>query len=313
LALTSGAVGTFLIALAPTFFVFTVAALVMGTGNGLFFSPASSLISRLYDEYGGPLSMITAGGTFAGITYSAVGSAVAVQFGWRLAVFGSALAIVLFIMIAIWQLPSPETVATRRTIRESIGLKRLQSLLARRSILYTIVIATLVGFTFQAIATFYTTFLVEYRSVGLRQAGLLLAAIFGLSSVAQPVAGTLSDTFSRDLAIATSVALATVGLTTLLAVPGRSGLLVGTFILGLGIAWPGPLQARIMDQFSDERSGSGFGMLRTIYLLLASMANVIVGVTADMFGWLVSYGSLLGIWAVCILLLLGNKWLRLDL
>ncbi len=62
-------VGTALVALSASVLAFGAATLVLGAGAGLFFSPGTSLLSRLYDERGGALSVLTGAGAVAGAAF----------------------------------------------------------------------------------------------------------------------------------------------------------------------------------------------------------------------------------------------------
>jgi MFS family permease len=54
-----------------------------------------------------------------------------------------------------------------------------------------------------------------------------------------------------------------------------------------------------MDQLGDAERGFGFGLVRTVYLLLAASGSVVVGSLADIGGWVPAYG-------VVVLLLIGG-------
>jgi MFS family permease len=100
---------------------------------------------------------------------------------------------------------------------------------------------------------------------------------------------------------------------TLLAVRTTTGLVVGVGLLGAGIAWPAPVQARFFDQLDDGERGYGFGLIRSAYMLLGSTGSVVVGVLADAGGWVPGFG-VLGLALVGSLALLGaNRWLDLGL
>lgn len=306
-------VGTALVAFAPTLPFFAVFVLVLGAGVGLFFAPASSLILRLYEKQGRALGTMTAGGAVAGIIYPAVGSLVAVRFGWRLAIaFGTVTVLPLFLATAQF-IPSMDPANPERSFQAALDVDRIRNLLTRPSVAYTTIIAVMVGFSFQALSSFFPTFLVEYRGIDTGVAGLLFGAIFGLSSLAQPVAGWISDRFSRDAAIALSVVVAGAGLVVLLAVGETIGLIVGTGLLGLGISWPGPIQARFMDQLTESERGYGFGLVRTVYLLIAASGSVVVGSLAERSGWIAGYGAVVMLFAVCLFALGVNQAFSLEL
>jgi MFS family permease len=186
-------------------------------------------------------------------------------------------------------------------------------LLRRPSVAYTTLLAVLVSFTFQAVSSFLPTFLVQYRGIDTGVAGVAFGGAFALSALAGPAVGRLSDRTSRDLGIAVSVSLAAAGLAALVAAPGVVGVVAGTALLGVGISWPGAVQARFMDQFVEDERGFGFGLVRTVYLLLAAPGSVVVGVLADVGGWAVAYGAVVAVLAACLLAIGCNRGLGLGL
>jgi len=305
--------GAALVAVAPSLLLFGLFALVLGAATGLFFSPVSSLLSRLYASRGGALGALTAGGAVAGVAYPALGGLIGARFGWRAAVaLGAAIALPVVVASArtLPRLPPANPGRRLRTLIEPGALVRL---LGRPGVAFTTLLSVFTGFTFQAFSSFFPTFLVEFRGLTTGEAGLAFGAAFALSAVAQPTAGRLSDATSRDLLIATSVTLAGSGLTVLLLVPGVAGLAVGTALLGVGFSWPGPLQARVMDQFSEAERGFGFGLVRTSYMVLAAPGSAIVGALADTGGWVVGYGVVVALLAACLLALGTNRALGLGL
>lgn len=313
LALSAALVGTVLVTVAPSFALFAVAVVILGAGTGVFFAPASALVSRLYTNEGRALGILTASGAVAGVVFPAVGGFVGTWAGWRVAVaFG--LVTTLCALVAVLVLvPSTSPVNPDQPPQVLFDFDRHWELLTRPSIAYTVALGVTAGFTFQAVSSFFPTFLVDYHGLRTDVAGLVFGLIFGLSAVAQPVAGHLSDRYSRDLAIGLSVSLALSGLAVLLAVPTTVGLAVGTGLLGIGISWPGPVQARFFDRLGDDERGYGFGLLRTVYMLLASTGSVVVGVLADSSGWVVGFGSVILVLTTCLLLLVLNWQFSTDL
>lgn len=306
-------VGAAAVALAPSLVLFGAALVVLGAGTGLFFSPGSSLLSRVYDEHGGALSALTAGGALAGVVFPAGAGLVGVRYGWRVAVAAAALVALPVVLATLVVVPKTAPAAPDRGLAELLNVRRMLDLLTRPSLAYTAGIAVLTGFTFQAVSSFLPTFLVQYRGVGTGTAGLLFAVVFGISAVAQPTAGRLSDAVSRDFAIATSAALTGTAFVVLLAVEGPVGLFAGTALLGAGISWPGTVQARVMDQLDDEERGFGFGLVRTVYMLLAASGSIVVGSLADAGGWVPAYGVVILLLAGGLVALGTNRALGLEL
>ena len=306
-------VGATAVAFAPSLVLFGAALVLLGAGTGLFFSPGSSLLSRVYEEHGGALSALTAGGALAGVVFPAGAGLVGVRYGWRVAVAAAALVALPVVLATLVVIPKTPAAAPERGLDELLNVGRMVDLLTRPSVAYTAGIAVLTGFTFQAVSSFLPTFLVQYRGVGTDTAGLLFAVVFGVSAMAQPMAGRLSDAVSRDFAIATSATLTATAFLVLLFLDGSVGLYAGTVVLGAGISWPGTVQARVMDQLDDAERGFGFGLVRTVYMLLAASGSVVVGSLADAGGWVPAYGIVVLLLAGGLVALGTNRALGLDL
>jgi len=305
--------GTLLVALAPSLPTYTLFVVLLGAGAGLYFSPASSLVSRLYEDHGGALSALTASGMVSGIVYPALGSLIGVRFGWRVAMVFASVATLPVLVATVRTVPALASLNLDRSLWAGVNIERLHELLSRPSVVYTTAVAVIVVFTFQALSSFLVTFLVEHRGITPGLAGVIFGIVFSLSAMAQPVAGKLSDRFSRDPVIGASLTIAVAGLMVLLVVPSTIGLIVGVGVLGVGVSWSGPVQARFMDQFDESERGYGFGLTRTVYMLLASSGSVVVGTLADIGGWFAGYGIVVFLLLVSLGLLATNRVLRLGL
>ncbi|MFB6133268.1 MAG: MFS transporter [Halanaeroarchaeum sp.] len=304
LVLTTAVMG--LLAASPSFLVFGLFALLLGAGTGLYFPVASSLLTRHFEGTGQALSVMTAGGAIAGAIYPALGGVLVVLVGWRTTVLlGGAVALPV-IALAVFATSSPGDSADATT--EWLSVQEMVGIIRRPGVPVTIGLAVLFGFTWQGIASFFPTFLYEYWQVSETVAGVAFGAFYLLSAVAQPAAGRLSDAVGRDLALFASGVLTAGGLSVLLTGESRLVLLLGVVALGTGVTWPGVVQARIMDHFGTGERGQGFGFVRAIYMLLASLGSVTVGTLADVAGWPVAYGSVVGLLSVAIVFIAGSRF-----
>jgi MFS family permease len=311
-ALAMTGLGSLLLAFSPSFALFGLFALFLGAGTGLYFSVATSLLTDLFDETGGPLSLHTAGGAFAGLVAPAAAGFVGVRYGWRAGVLLGLFAAIPVFGLAAWRL--------RRTPPAGSGSLRgrlvpigLAGVLARPDVAFTTAVAVVAVFAFQAFSSFFPTFLVEYRGLGAGIAGVVFGAVFLLSAISQPVMGRLSDAFSRDAALVASFLLTVAGLTVVLSVPSTVGLAAAVGLLGTGISWAGVIHARFMDRLSDDARGTAFGFLRTVYMFVGASGSVVTGALADGVGWVVALGVPGGLLAVGALALLSNRALGLNL
>lgn len=307
-ALGATALGSGLIALSNTLVALAVFFMILGIGSGFFFTAASSMVTRLFDNHGGPLAFLTAFGTLSGIVYPTMGGIFSVRYGWRTVVLASAVVAGLIFLSTERLIPGMPSVGQNQSLTVEVDLARNFDILTRAGILSTIVIAVVVTFFFQAFSSFFPTFLIEHRGVGPGLAGVLFGVALGLSALAQPLSGRISDKFSRNLAITGSVILLIIGILILIAIPGRIALYGGITVLGVGITWPGPIQAKIMDHLDDFERGYGFGLVRTVYLLAASSASAIVGFLSEAGGWTLAFGVIVWLLFGCLLILISKQW-----
>lgn len=305
-ALVFTAVTPVLIGAAPTFFVFGLFVLLLGAGAGLYFPVASSMLTKRYARTGQALSILTAGGSIAGLIYPAAAGFLVVAVGWRLTMAGGGLVAFAVLLGGILFTHSPEGGNGTDGV-DWLTLEEMVAILRRPGLAFTVALAIAFGFTWQGLASFFPTFLFEYWSLSETAAGVAFGGLYLLSSVAQPVAGRVSDAFDRDVAMLTSAILAASGLLVLLFAPALPFVLLGVVLLGLGVSWPGVVQARIMDHFGDAERGQGFGFIRTVYMLGGSLGSVIVGSLADGFGWPVAYGILVVLLTGIVLTLVGTR------
>jgi MFS family permease len=312
-ALAGTGLGTTLVAVAQSLPQFAAFVLVLGAGAGVFFTPASSLVSRLFPNQGRALGTVTAAGSVAGIVFPAVGGVVGTRMGWRVALGVGATTTLVALLGTVLLIPAESPENPTRDIQALVDYRRHWALLTRPSVGYSVALGAFTGFTFQAISSFFPTFLVEYHGLGTDVAGAVFGLIFGLSAVAQPAAGHVSDRYSRDFAIGISVTLAVTGLVVLLRFPTTAGLVFGVGFLGIGISWPGAVQARFFDRLSDDERGYGFGLIRTTYMVLASAGSVVVGALADFGGWTVGFGSVVVVLLTCLGFLAVNRRAGLGL
>jgi predicted MFS family arabinose efflux permease len=311
--LSGCAVGVVLVALSPSLVVFALLLLVLGAGTGLFYPPASVLVTRLYDEHGGPIGTLAAFGTLAGLVYPAVGGLAAKYVGWRWVLALTAVLTGGVILTTGSIVPRVPAVNDGTSLRDTIDIGKYRALLARSSLLYSIVLAVVFIFTFQALSSFYPTFLIEYHGINRGIAGATLGGVLGISSVAQPISGRLSDRFSRDSALVVSILLLVTALTVLLSIRSVHGAILGSIVLGSGLSFPGPLQARVIDLLGESERGYGFGLVRTVYMFCGASGSVVVGTLADTSGWLLAYSVVASLLMGCLVLLGVNRVFALGL
>lgn len=306
-AMTLVALGSVLLSRSPSFLAFGVFALMLGAGGGLFFPAAGSLLSRLYENTGQALGTLTAGAAIAGLVAPIVAAAAGVRFGWRVVpLLGAGAAATAWVLLFV---------RTRQTEPERPGLsirtelrpgRRQLDILGRPPVAFSIAVTVAGSFAFQAFTSFFPTFLIEFRGFSTEQAGLAFGAMFLLSATAQPLVGRASDTIGRDGAIGGMMFTTAVGFAVVIAAPVFTAILVAFALIGVGMSWFGALNARFMDALREGERGIGFGLIRTVALLLGAPGSVVTGYLADTAGWVPAFGLVAGLLVTSCTLLALN-------
>jgi YNFM family putative membrane transporter len=302
-----------LLATASTYAVFFVLAVLLGVGTGLHYTVGTTLLTKLFDGTGRAIGIHVTGGSIAGLLAPVVAAAIAVRVGWRWALVPpAAVALVIFLLLLVALRPTePEQPGLRMRSRFRLGA--LRSLLGRPSIAYTTVLATVAAFAWQATASFYPTYLVATRGLSVEAASALFSLYFVVLGLFQPLSGWLSDRLGRDTVIALTMLAGVVGYGALTLVQWLPATVVAIVVTGFAMSWGGPIQSRFMDGLTDAERGTGFGLVRTVYMLVGALGSGVVGTLADLAGWTVAFGFLAALMALSLVALATNRVLGLAL
>jgi MFS family permease len=307
----SGLAGTAL-ALAPSFATFAVVAVLLGIGVGLYYPAGTALLTHRYENTGGALGVHAAAGPVGGLVAPLLATWLAARFGWRAGIAGGAVVLLLVaVVVARWLGRTPPE-RPDDSVRERVDVSELWALLSRPTIAYTTAVAVATGYTWQAFVSFFPTFLVEFHGFGSGRAGLYFSVVFALSAVGLPLVGRLSDAVGRDTILTLVLSLVALGFGAFVSLDGP-WLLVSLVVLGSGMNWGGVLHSRYMDALSADEQGTGFGLVRSVSVLLGAIGNVVTGAVASAFGWPAAYGILVALLALVVLSLVGNRVLGLGL
>lgn len=302
-----------LLALSVSYGFFVVAAILLGASAGLYGPAGTSLLAKSFRNTGQALGLHVAGANVAGLIAPVAGAYVGIRYGWRAApVLGIALAVPLFVAFA-WYAEPTEPSQPERSIRAQFTPKTLLEVLLRPSIAYTMGLGIIGVFTFQAIASFLPTFLIEFWGLTTQRAGTAFGIVYLFSAMTMPITGRVSDVTGRDLTITFSFLTVASGLGILLAGRMVVPALVAVVVVGIGISWGGVLHSRYMDHLDDAERGTGFGLVRTVTGLVGSLGSVVVGSLAEFAGWQAAYSLVIGLLLIAITALLANRALKLGL
>jgi len=312
-ALATTTVTALALALSPSFPVFVLFAVALGAGAGLHYSVAASLLTKQFDAVGRAIGVHGAGAPLAGLLAPIAAALVGAAFGWRYAVaIGAVVAFAVLVAFALAIRPTPPS-RPDRSIASGLDPRTLRTYATDRRVRYTTVIAICCGFSWQATASFLPAFLEANHGLSRTAAGVAFSGYFVVQGVGQPLLGLVTDRFGTDRAIAGAVAIAACGYALLVTTSGPVALSVSLLFVGVGMSWTAPVESRFMASFSDADRGSAFGLVRTVYNLVAASGSVVVGSLADLFGWAAAFGSLAVLLGALLALVVSNRLFGLGL
>lgn len=312
IAVGGSAVAALAVSLSPVFALFFAATILLGAVAGLHYSVATTLLARTYDNVGTAVGVHSSGATVAGLLTPIVVTWIAVRFGWRIAIVvvafvGIPAAVLFALKIRPTEPRRPETL-----LRDRFQFSATRELLSRPPIAFTLIIAIVGEFAWQGTASFLPTFLIEHRGASTTLAGALFSVYFVVQGVAQIGVGIISDRIGRDWTLAGCMLAGVVGFGTLVRMPGILPIILGVTFVGIAMSFGSALMPRFLREFSEEERNTGFGLVRTVYMIVASLGSVVVGLFADLFGWDVSFGFLAAALTVIFLTLSINRIFELG-
>lgn len=309
------AFGSAFLTLSPTYPVFLLSALFLGAGAGFYYPVAAMLLESLFEQTGRAIGFHLTGSQLAGFVTPVVVAALAARYDWRVGVgFGMVTTTAALVLFA-WRVEPTPPSNPGASVRAAFAARRVLPPLRNRRVIYTVALAGAGSFAWQGTATFLPTFVGAEYGFGPTTAGSLLSVFFVTLTVATPVAGSVSDSISRDGAAGLLFIVAVVGYGVLLAGVdgGLPAAAAGTTLVGVGMSWPAALESRMLAQFEAADRGAGFGLARGLYLLIGAGGSAGVGALADVAGWTAAFGSLAGLLALCTVAVTANRLLDFGL
>lgn len=134
------------------------------------------------------------------------------------------------------------------------------------------------SYIYQSFTGFYPTYLLDAKGFDETTVSVIFGGFFGLGILIQPAAGAVSDRIGAKRTVGALLAMTLLGLVTLpvLQRPVHVGLL--TVLLGAQLGfWPVAFTLMV-EALSPEVQGSGLGVVRAVYLILAASGPVFGGI-----------------------------------
>ena len=301
--ITAGAVvaaGASLLLFFATGYAFLVVAmLLIGVGTGSHKTVAITLLSLVYPEQTGrALGTMDTVGELGGVLAPAIVVAVlSAAVGWESIFLGVAVAG----LVLAWafkvrvgdRIPDgsgsdadDDADATATHPREYLVAFSEPLLVAFTAV------CVLFAFALNGLTAFLPLYLASAGGLDTDAAGLLYSAFFAIA-VVQPATGELADRFGSLRVLVVTLAAAAAGLALLVVVDGWVALAAAVVLLGAGMHGTRPgRDAYLVDVIPDDVAGGTLGVVRTVMIIIGSVAPAVVGYLSDVATFRLAFGLL---------------------
>ncbi len=303
---------SFLAAISPVFVILFVAAVGIGGVAGLHYTVASTLLSRSYDDMGTAIGIHALGAPAAGLLAPVASAWIGVNFGWRPAIAAvGAFAVPTFVLFYCRVRPTvPRQPDGGNTPDETVN--SFFSFLRKPTIAFSSIVAILAMFPINGLTSFLPTFLIDFHGYSPTLAGVVFAGFFVARGLIQVGVGRLSDRYARDTMVAVCLIVGVLGLLFFLAAPGVGVIGIAVVLFATGNSFFAALEPKIFDNLTEDERNAGFGVFRTVYVVVGSTGSVGVGALADIFGWAITFIVLASLFMLSFLFILGNRLFQLG-
>ncbi|MFP9061659.1 MFS transporter [Natrialbaceae archaeon A-chndr2] len=263
-----------------------IATILFGLATALYGPARFTVLYDIYDHNDGLAIGITlAAGNIGNAVLPVIAGILAAYFVWQA---GIVYVIPLFIITIyiMWVKIPKKTVHENKPSQKSRGtvtqLQRIVGAALQPRILIITLILLINTFIIQGFTAFYPTYLMDVKGISPTLATLLFGLFFTTGIIVQPISGVGNDNFSPSLTIAMFVGCIVVGLFFLPFFNSIYNIIAVTILLSALMGTPPTATSQLVHLLPDEIKGSGLGLLRTLYMLVASTGSIFIGFLADL-------------------------------
>lgn len=278
LAVVTASVGG--LGLAPSFLPFLLVAALLGVGNGLFGPTRGTILSALYpDNASTAIGATLAVGSLGAAGLPALAGVLLGRYGWRLTIAAAVPALALTTALAWRTVPLTNAVGGSES---PLGrLRGISAAVRRRSVVLGVGGKTLRVFVFQGFTAFLPTYLIATKGADELAASVVLSAMFVSGALTQAGSGHLVSRYGTRAVL---VALSVVSAASVLALPFLAGVPAAAAVVvvaGVQLGIAPVTNTYVIDALPEENRNGAWGLLRTVYFLVAATGSVFVGALAD--------------------------------
>lgn len=282
LSLSLSLLGMTALVLSPVFGAFVIATAVLGIGNGLFGTTRITVLSDIYDGVETTaISISQAAGNVGNSVLPIIAGSLAATLGWRLG-FGFMLPLFLVTAVGVWRtIPRRTSVENNPEERFFPMIRKVFTVVRMRPVIQVSTVHFMTLFLYQSLTGFLPTYLVEIKSISADVSAVLYGAFFAVAIVFQFLSGLLSDYYSKRATMSVFLVLCTPGYALLPFVNGFVPLVGVILLLSCMLGVFPPAHSYAVQALPSDLQGSGYGLIRTLYIALSATGPPLIGWLAD--------------------------------
>jgi len=275
------AAGVSALALSPTLRPFVAATVLLGVGTGLYGTTRITVLSATYDRMETTaISVSQSAGNVGNVVLPASAGAVGAYLGWR-GGFGVLLPILLVSTAGVWCALPPRSDADSGSEPGGEMMRTLATELRTPQVIAVTVLLALNMLLYQSVTGFLPTYLTDVKGLSPSAAATLFSVFFAAAIGLQFASGVIADRFGNRPAIALFLGLSVPAFALLTVAETVVGLVGTVLLLSCMLGGMPPINAAGVGALPAEVRGSGFGLLRTVYIAVGAAGPPIVGQLAD--------------------------------
>lgn len=280
-SITSALTAVLLIIFAPAFAVFAGATVLLGIGTGLYGPSRVTVLTDVFPEKQNTVvSFSQAAGNAGNAVLPVIAGLVSGAFGWRYG-FGYLLPVFGLVFLGIFvHVPTRTSMAPENRAGKAY-LADLWRVVGNRSVLLSASVLFFILFFYQGLTGFLPSYLLERKGLPQPIVTAVYGGFFATAIALQFAAGTVADRYGERIAIALFTVLGVVGVVVIPFVQATWAVVSAVILAASVLGSIPPANTNIVGRLPETLQGSGYGLLRSIYIGLAAGAPPIVGYMAD--------------------------------
>lgn len=256
---------------------------LLGSATGIYATTRFTSLSDVYpNRTATAMGLSSAAGNVGTVLLPAGAGLLAAAASWRV---GFAAAVPLFALAAVglW-LAVPAHTSGRESAVDELSVatvRRLAGGITGRRTLALAATMLLMSVVYQGFTSFFPTYLASVKGLPERSAAFVYSAFFAAGILVQPLGGAAADSLGERPTIIGFSLVSAVALGLLSTASGFWPLVAVALIASAQLGfWP-IAQAAVVDTLPTEMQGTGFGFLRTGYLMIAATSPTVIGVLGE--------------------------------